>query len=146
MWTHFCGGKYLEMKVFNWVKDMPVFSFIFFSHFVWMKDFTVCNSLQFSNFTLMNSYNCIITPFNPPPLYCPSPFPSSHGRSLGCALYMWVCLFFVIFVSLLSFYVPPITDTQYLPFSFCLISLSIMPSKSINVAANGKISFFLMVE
>ena len=41
------------------------------------------------------------------------------------------------------FYIPHISDiTQYLSFSVWLISLSIMPSKSIHVAANGKMSFF----
>ena len=37
-------------------------------------------------------------------------------------------------------------DIQYLSFSVWLISLGIIPSKSIHVVANGKISFFFMAE
>ena len=34
-------------------------------------------------------------------------------------------------------------NIQYLSFSVCLISLSIIPSRPIHVVTNGKISFFL---
>ena len=53
-------------------------------------------------------------------------------------LFLWVPLFFQI---------PYIIDTmQYLSFSVWLISLSIMPSSSIQVVSNGRISFFLLAE
>ena len=45
------------------------------------------------------------------------------------------------------FLIPHINDTtQYLSFSVWLISLNMMPSRSIHVVANGSISFFHMAE
>ena len=59
-----------------------------------------------------------------------------------------ILLFFFLLNSLilLMFFVCDICDMiQYFSFSIWLISLSIMPSKSIHFAANGKISFFLWI-
>ena len=59
---------------------------------------------------------------------------------------LWVC-FFIIFTGLLYFLIPHISDIiQYLSFSVWLISFSIMPSKSIHVAAKGKNSSFFTDE
>ena len=61
------------------------------------------------------------------------------------SIYLWVCFFYIIFTSLFQF-----LDSTYkryhtvFIFFVWLISLSVMPSKSIHVAANGKISFFFM--
>ena len=59
---------------------------------------------------------------------------------------LWVCFCFLMFVHLFCF-----LDSTYkwnhIAFVFLwLISLSIIPSRSICVAPNGKISFFFMAE
>ena len=81
-------------------------------------------------------------PLIPLPLCCSSLLPSPHWVSLVCSLYLWVCFFFVIFTSLMYF-----LDSSYkwyhTVFFFWLISLIIIPSRSIHVVANGRISFSL---
>ena len=84
-------------------------------------------------------------------LYFPLPHPDTVlfptiGKQLVCSLYLWVCCFSVIFTNLFYF-----LDAHYKWFCtvfvfLCLIyfTFSIMPFKSICVAANGKISSFLM--
>ena len=76
-------------------------------------------------------------PLTPPPLYWHPPLVTTSLFSIS-----WACLFFVIFTSLLHF-----LDSTYkwydTIFVFVwLVSLSIIPSKSIHVAANDKILFF----
>ena len=71
-----------------------------------------------------------ISPF---PLPCPTcPTPSNYHSTL--------------FLQFSSF-IPHTTDIiQYLFLSLWLISCNIMPSRSIHVVSNGRISFFLMAE
>ena len=67
---------------------------------------------------------------------------------LICSLYLWICLCFVcslilwifIFLSFLG------STYEYLSFFVWLISLFIIPSRSIYVVTNGRISFFFMPE
>ena len=85
-------------------------------------------------------YTWWFLPLNLWPLMAPLPLVTTSLFSMSMSL-----LFLVIFTSLLYFFlIPHIIDIiQYLSLSFWLISLSIMPSKSIHVATDSKISFFL---
>ena len=80
------------------------------------------------------------------PYIAPTPIPLST-RNHSFVLYVRESVsFFAIFTSLLYF-----LDSTYLwyytVFVFlCLSSLSIIPSKSVHVVANGKMSFFFMDE
>ena len=71
--------------------------------------------------------------------------PSAHGLLVFTLFlsYLWVCFHFVFFVLFLDSTYK--LDHKYLSFSFCLISLSIVPSGSIHVVKNSKISFFVIV-
>ena len=74
----------------------------------------------------------------------PLPFP--HWWPLVCSLYLWVCLFSVLFTSLMYFLDSMLYMLSYsICFSLSDISLSVMASKSMHVAANGKISFFFYI-
>ena len=75
-------------------------------------------------------------------LYFASPPPLSLLVPLVCCLF----LFFYI-CSFVLFFRPHIkVKTQCLSFSVWLISLSIIPSGSIHIVENGKISFFIMTK
>ena len=79
-----------------------------------------------------------------PHLLCPSAFPSSRWEPLVCSLFL--CFLFVIFTHWLYF-LDSLCKWYRKLFVFpWLISLSMMSSKSIHVAASGKISFFFMAE
>ena len=83
---------------------------------------------------LLISLTCFSHP-PPPSLWQPPVF----------SLYLWLCFCFVLFVHLFWFLDLHISEIiQYLPFSVWFISLSIIPSRSIRVVANGKISFSFM--
>ena len=70
----------------------------------------------------------------------PSPQPHSLLTSVSHSLYLFVCFCFIIlFCSLHS----TGEIIRYLSFSDCLISFSIILSRSIHAVAKGKISFFL---
>ena len=72
----------------------------------------------------------------------PSPQSSPPGQALVCSLYLWVCFSFVMFAHLFCF-LDFTYKWKHTVFVFpWLISLSIMLSMSIQVATNGKISFF----
>ena len=71
-------------------------------------------------------------------IFCPPHF-SPLWQPPFCSLYLWVCFNFVLFCFLDSTYT---RDPMEFSFSVWLISLNIIPSKSIHVAANDKISFF----
>ena len=76
------------------------------------------------------------------PCNMPPPFPLPTGN---CYVILCICepaSFFVLVTSLLYF-LDPTYIIQYLPSSVWIITLSIMPSKSIHVTANGKILLFL---
>ena len=70
-------------------------------------------------------------------------FALATGNHYFFSLYLWVCLFFVIFTSLLYFLGSTCKWYHTVVVFLWLISLSIIPAKSINVASNGKILFFL---
>ena len=74
----------------------------------------------------------------------PNPQSSSLWQPPVCFLYLWVCFYFVVFVPLfLTFH----SKWNHMVFVFLwLILLSIIPSRSIHVGTNGKISFFFMAE
>ena len=80
-----------------------------------------------------------------------SPFqsiPSSNHLFILCIYYcVSVFFFFFILVHLFLFFkIPHISKSiKYLSFFIWFISLSIIPSRSIHVVANGKISFFLWI-
>ena len=75
-----------------------------------------------------------------PSTYLPTPLPSGDHQLVLC-IYKCFCYVCVIF---LYFQFPHINEIiQYLSFSVQLSSLSIIPSRSIHVVTNGKISFFL---
>ena len=92
------------------------------------------------NLTHMISYNPIINFFSSPTPILPCPPSLSPLVTTSLFSRSWVCFFFVLFTSLLYFL--DSTDKRYhTVFVFLwLISLSIMPSKSTHVAANGNIS------
>ena len=102
----------------------------------------------------LSSLSCTLHPwfihFTGASMYLPTPFPhfahSQHPTPHKHHSFLWMHEFgeFCSFV----FYIPYVSETiWYLSFSVWLISLSIIPSKSIH-AANGTISFFfsLMAE
>ena len=73
-------------------------------------------------------------------LFCPVPQPSPLWQSPVCSLYLWI-----YFCSVLVFLPSHESKhTQYLSFSVWLISQCIIPSISIHVVTNGKISFFFL--
>ena len=85
-------------------------------------------------------------PLNLPLYFTHFPTLSPLWRPPVCSLYLWICFCFIIFVHLACF-----SDFTYkwnhMIFVFLwFISLSIIPSRSIHVVTNGKISFFLMIE
>ena len=89
-------------------------------------------------------YNWKFIPFDPFHPLCLPPTPGLWQPICSLCLWDWgFCLFLVLFLFLF----PHVSESiWYLSFSVWLISLSIMPSRSIHVVTNGKISFFLMAE
>ena len=68
------------------------------------------------------------------------PLPSPHWQSLVCFLYLWVC-FCLLYTFILFFRFHIYCICHFLSGLFHII-----PSRSIHVVANGKISFFLITE
>ena len=86
-------------------------------------------------------YNCLSA--NPTPPIHPSPAPSPLAAT-DCSLRLWVCLCLTDRLTCVICYLPhESVIMQYFSFSFWLTLLSMRISKSIHVAANGIISFFL---
>ena len=86
-------------------------------------------------------YNWKFAPFDHlyPSAYSSPPTSDNHQSVL--------CIYKLDFECFVLFFETHISAiTWYLPFSFWLTSLSIMPSRFIHVVANGKINFFYMVE
>ena len=99
--------------------------------------FKFYSALIFKIFTYLISYNPIITLFFFYPYNAPLPPVTTHY-----SLHLWFCFIFVLLIRWLYF-----LDFTYkwchTAFIFLwLISHSIMPSKTIHVAANGKIIFY----
>ena len=97
----------------------------------WVGTFIICFKILFNLLTpspIFPTPDCHLSP----PLH---PCRTVHLFSVSMSLVFFVCLF------LDSTYRRGHTRKAF--FSVCLISLSIMPSRSIHVAANGKISFFM---
>ena len=101
------------------------------------------NSIVLYNFQKFHSHYFIWSRNHPPPSYI-APTSFSPLITAVCSLYQWVCFFFVIFTSLLYF-----LDSTYkwhhkvFVFFSLTYSFSIMSSKSIHVAANDRILFFM---
>ena len=89
-------------------------------------------------FAVGSFYLSVFMPFTTP-LAATCFFPVSLSLFIFCSICSSVKFFF-FFIS------PIIKITQYLYFSAWLISLSIIPSRFIQVFANGKILFFNMVK
>ena len=68
-------------------------------------------------------------------------FLSYHCWPLVCSLCLWICLFFVIFTSLLYFL--DSTCKWHHTVSFCVFSTQY---NTIHIAVSGRISFYSMVE
>ena len=103
--------------------------YVFFYVFLWNFMF----QLQFT-------FNIVLLPnaFN---FFPQSPIPiSSDWLPSVRSLYLWVSFNFIY--SVCKFYI--IQIIWYLSFSQWLISLSIIPSRSIHSVANDKISFFMI--
>ena len=82
--------------------------------------------------------------FFPLHLYCPSSVPSLYCKSLVCSLHLGICFFFVVLFTSLLYLLDSTYERyliQYFSFSVWLISLSMISSKSIHVATNGKREF-----
>ena len=125
------------------------FYFYFFNLIFYFLEFT-CKlvSIEWNN-DFRSRFLSAPCPFSPSPLPLPLPQPSV------CSPYWWVSsvlspslfLYYVCFPSLMFIcfvsYIPHMSEViWFLSFSDWLISLSIIPSSSIHVVANGKISFF----
>ena len=114
----------------------------------WATEQPPCYTLHLHDFFC----NWMLVSFDPFHPFCLPP-PSPHLWSPPiCSLYLWAKFYFGGFLQrrvgcLLFFFVWNSTCEIILLFIFVwLTSLSIMPSKSIHVVANGKVSFFIMVE
>ena len=70
------------------------------------------------------------------PLYCPSPF---HLPTSNCEFVLSACFFFVTFNSVV-FFILHINTNICLTLSD-LFHLALIPSRSIHVVADGKVSF-----
>ena len=92
--------------------------------------------LMYNAFLSLFYSQCFVPP-TPPFLYCPSTPPLVITSVFSISVSM--LFFLVIFISLLYFLYS--SYKWYHTVFVWLISLNIMPSKSIHVAANGKISF-----
>ena len=82
-------------------------------------------------------------PINFSHLFHSSPYTLSWQSPI-CCLYLWICFCFVMLVHLIFFFLIPCISKiiWYLCFSVWFISLSIIPSRSMHVVTNGKISLF----
>ena len=89
-------------------------------------------------------YNCLHLLVLTSQSFPSKPLPSSWQRF--CSLYFWACFCFVDKFMCVVFLIPYTSDLWYLSFSFWLTSLNMIICRSIRVAANGIISFFLMAE
>ena len=84
-------------------------------------------------------FSFYLSPYIWPPLPI-SPFPNLPTLLVTSTLFsVSMCSFCVLFVCLLIFHI----FIQYLSFFICIISHSIIPSRSIHVVTSGKISYFL---
>ena len=137
----------------TWPDTLEPLSEIFKIYFSFVQCFKAAFHLQFRKNQLCRLCWIIhpwayITPQSSH-LSLPLPYsaPPSPLVTIACSLYLWVCFLFVTFTSLLYFSILHINDnTQYLSFSFWLISLSIMPSKSIHMATHGKLCSLFLTE
>ena len=83
-------------------------------------------------------YNWKFVPLNLPHLFHSSPHTPPLWQPPVCSLYLWVCFCFVTFVHLFCF-LDSVYKWNHTVFVFLwLISLNIIPSRSIDVVANGK--------
>ena len=89
---------------------------------------------------LYSSYNWKFVPFYWPLLIAFTLYLLATSSPRSLAIYLFI-------YNLKNFKIPCTSEiTQYLCFSFWLISLSIMPSRFINAVANNKISSFFKAE
>ena len=92
--------------------------------------------------SLVSIHHCTADPLYS---FCPpsTPFLSGDYQSVLCFFVFFFC-FIYLFIYLFIFNIPHGSEIiWYLSFSIWLISLSVIPSNSFNIIANGKISSFL---
>ena len=136
------GFKWFYLFLLRWcwfikLYNFPVYSIIF----LFLYTLQVASNQKF-NFCL-SAYGWSLLPVSPPA------FPSHNHCSVLCTkgilgFSLFICF---VFVCLLVFHIPSMSEIiQYLSISIWLTSLSIIPSESICVVADGKSSSFFMVE
>ena len=166
-WFHYCFPICWSILLYHLICCWFLLVYFYFIHYiilVWFFTFSyslppssLCSSILPYSVSIFFKTgcipSCILEPISHPIVYTSLslilPFPSFPSLLVITSLFsisVSLFFFFVIFTNLLCF-----LDSTYKWYHtvfvlFWLISLSIICSKSIHVAANGKSSFFFMAE
>ena len=123
--NHWTAREFPQLHISNWKHFIYLF---IYGHHIYLFIY-----LFIYFWYLLISLTCLSHPLRCPHFWQPP----------VCSLYAWLSFCFIMFVHLLCFLDSTVSEImQYLSFSVWLISLKIIPSRSIHVVVNGKISFF----